>query len=136
MDDAESLVGARIRSMRQDRPWSQEELAELMRQYGFNWFQSTVTKTEHANRPLRLNEAAALAQIFGIPLEGLVAFDLDPLEAKIREADVQLAQRKHRLERHEVEVGLTTRRLWSDVQVAKDRLDNLRAVAAGQSGAS
>lgn len=41
---------------------------------GFSWRQTTVAKTEAAERPIRINEAAALAMVLGVNL-----FDLfDP----------------------------------------------------------
>jgi transcriptional regulator with XRE-family HTH domain len=66
--DHEAAFGARVRSLRKTRGWSQERLAEQMQLLGFGWLQSTVAKTENGQRPLRLNEAAALAEVLGVPL--------------------------------------------------------------------
>lgn len=67
-------MGARVRRYRQAHGWSQEELARRMREAGFEvWRQSTVTKAEGAERPLRVNEAAALAQVLRVPLLHLVS---------------------------------------------------------------
>jgi hypothetical protein len=38
-----------------------------MRPYGYKWNQSTITRIESASRPLRVNELADLALLFGVP---------------------------------------------------------------------
>jgi transcriptional regulator with XRE-family HTH domain len=54
--------------LRQIQGWSQQDVAEKMRAYGYRWSQSTVTRLEAATRPIRLNELADLAALFGIPV--------------------------------------------------------------------
>lgn len=44
-----------------------------MAAFGIEWHQTTVGRTETADRPLRLNEAFALAALFGIGLASLTA---------------------------------------------------------------
>lgn len=45
---------------------SQKDLADAMRKKGFRWSQATVWAVEKGERPLRLTEADALGQVFGI----------------------------------------------------------------------
>ena len=47
-------------------------LAKAVQALGYNWLQTTVAKTEAAERPLRLNEATALAGVLGIETEYLL----------------------------------------------------------------
>lgn len=40
--------------------------------YGLKWDHSIVSRTEAGQRPVRLNEAAAIAAVFGVPLGDLL----------------------------------------------------------------
>ena len=74
----EQLVARQVRLLRQGRGWSQQEVAEKMRAYGYQWSQATVTRLESASRPIRLNELADLAALFGVPVtQFLESRDLD-----------------------------------------------------------
>ncbi len=87
----EQLVGREVRTLRQGRGWSQQEIADKMRAYGYEWSQATVTRLESATRPIRVNELADLAMLFGVPvvqfLDPRVQVsawdDLDALEREI-----------------------------------------------------
>ena len=53
---------------------SQREVAEAVNaRSGGRWMQSTVAKIEYADRPIRLNEVDALADVFGVTVSELVA---------------------------------------------------------------
>ena len=91
MPTPEQLVGRQVRLLRQGRGWSQQEVAEKMRAYGYQWSQATVTRLESASRPIRVNELADLAMLFSVPatqfldsrvLE-LAWDDLDALEHEV-----------------------------------------------------
>lgn len=74
----EQLVARQVRLLRQGRGWSQQEVAEKMRAYRYQWSQATVTRLESASRPIRLNELADLAALFGVPVtQFLESRDLD-----------------------------------------------------------
>ena len=82
----EQLVARQVRLLRQGRGWSQQEVAEKMRAYGYQWSQATVTRLESASRPIRLNELADLAILFGVPVTQFLEsrdldFEWDDLEA-------------------------------------------------------
>jgi transcriptional regulator with XRE-family HTH domain len=70
---AEEYVGANIKALRAQLGLTQAELAEAMQELGHSWIQTTVAKTEGADRPLRVNEVADLAQILGTRLPELVS---------------------------------------------------------------
>jgi transcriptional regulator with XRE-family HTH domain len=63
----ETSFGRRVRQWRQARNWSQEDLANRLRRQGFDMHQTTVAKIERGTRPLRVAEAAAIADIFRVP---------------------------------------------------------------------
>lgn len=95
----EVLAGQELRRLRTVCGWSQEEVARRMADYGYDWHQTTVGRTETATRPLRLNEAVALAALFGIPVTQMIA--PMTLEAPDVEAEID-AELKHWREISEV----------------------------------
>lgn len=50
---------------------SQKKLADLMRERGFNWVQSTVWSIEQGKRDLKLDEGVALADVLGVQIQEL-----------------------------------------------------------------
>jgi len=72
-ESTEVDVGAAVRRLRTERGWSQAQLGAKLKPYGFDLTQTTVAKLELGQRPIRLNEAAALADIFGMSTEQLVS---------------------------------------------------------------
>lgn len=71
--------------------------------YGYSWNQSTVTRTETAERPLRLNEVVHLAAIFKVPVtQFLLSVDMtlgeidEEIERTTRRRD-ELAKEVERL---------------------------------------
>ncbi len=102
MPTLEQLAGRQVRLLRQSMGWSQLDVAEKMRPFGYEWSQATVTRLEAATRPIRLNELADLAVLFGIPLSQFLPFgappefEWDDLEAFEREV-AKLKERHSRL---------------------------------------
>ncbi len=72
----------KFRVLREERGWSQKEMAERVRSYGFDFHQSTVAKLESGGRPLRVAEMYALSHVFQLP-PGAVFF----MAASTREHD-------------------------------------------------
>jgi transcriptional regulator with XRE-family HTH domain len=64
---------ANIKYWRAKLGLTQAELAEAMQGLGHSWIQTTVAKTEAADRPLRVNEVADLAKILGVRVPHLVS---------------------------------------------------------------
>jgi transcriptional regulator with XRE-family HTH domain len=100
MPTAEQLVARQLRLLRQGRGWSQQEVAEKMRAYGYRWSQATVTRLESASRPIRL------AILYGIPVAQFLQsdvpeFEWDDLGALEREITNLTAQRDGLRERME-----------------------------------
>lgn len=73
---------------------SQKKLADMMKERGYNWVQSTVWSVENNKRDLKLDEGIDLAEILGVKVEALVTpgFEnegerlLDREREKLREA--------------------------------------------------
>ena len=70
----EKRFGEVVRGWRQDRNWSQEDVAERLRHEGFEMHQTTIAKIERGTRPLRVAEATAIAKIFKMPI--MAVFEL------------------------------------------------------------
>jgi hypothetical protein len=91
-----------------------------MSAYGYDWHQTTVGRVEAAQRPLRLNEAAAMAALFEVPIDRLMWTNRDLTPEEI---DAELGEVKQRL--HDAQ------REWLKVQneesVARQRLEEATA---------
>jgi transcriptional regulator with XRE-family HTH domain len=72
MVDLERLLAGRLRELRTALGWSQREVAIRMRAFGFDWSQTNVSKIEAGTRGVRVNEAAAFALLFDVPLGELL----------------------------------------------------------------
>ncbi|MFD3955853.1 MULTISPECIES: helix-turn-helix domain-containing protein [Streptomyces] len=57
-----------LRSARSASGLSQGKVADAMNAEGFVFYQQTIAKVESGERPVRLDEATALARIFGVDL--------------------------------------------------------------------
>ncbi|MCM3779877.1 helix-turn-helix domain-containing protein [Microbacterium hydrocarbonoxydans] len=68
---SDEQIGKNLVELRGDR--SQKDLADEMRKRGFRWSQATVWSIEKGERPLRLSEADAVADILGETVNMLVA---------------------------------------------------------------
>ena len=95
--DAEARFAARLKALRQARGMTQAELAALVADYGLNWHQTTVAKTERADRPLRLNEVQALADALRLPVLELLRGEEPAFEGDAAEAQraLDLAEREY-----------------------------------------
>jgi transcriptional regulator with XRE-family HTH domain len=95
----EKRFGEVVRSWRQDRNWSQEDVADRLRHQGFEMHQTTVAKIERGARPLRVAEAAALADVFEMPI--MAVFELSLPEDHTADLDlrrIELEQARRRVD--------------------------------------
>jgi transcriptional regulator with XRE-family HTH domain len=69
--DLEATVAKNVRWLREARDLSQEQLGSDLALHGFGMSSRTVAHLEGGARPLRLNEVAAIAAYFGLPVEAL-----------------------------------------------------------------
>lgn len=88
----EQVLANALRKIRQASELSQEAVARQMVAKGHSWRQTTVAKTEAASRPIRVNEAASLARIFGVALSTLL--DEADIGAEVHERLLVLEARR------------------------------------------
>jgi transcriptional regulator with XRE-family HTH domain len=69
--DLEATVAKNLRRLRESHGLSQEQLGSDLALHGFGMHYTTVAQVEVGARPLRLNEVAALAALFQVPIESL-----------------------------------------------------------------
>jgi transcriptional regulator with XRE-family HTH domain len=131
----EELVGGRVKERRSELGITQVELAEAMQAFGHSWIQTTVTKTEAADRPLRVNELTDLARVLDVSVADLVT----PESELERSSLVQsLEIREHIVSRWEREAAELNEQLArknsalegarQGVRETRDRLAELGAV--------
>lgn len=69
----EVIFAEQVRVLREERRWSQEDLAKRMRDIGLDHVtQATVSRIENRQRPVRLMEADVLASIFERPIQAMM----------------------------------------------------------------
>lgn len=79
---------AEIKDLRTARGLSQTEVIDQMTTLGINWSQTTLSKIENNQRPLRIDEAKNLAVVLDVDLERLITGKRTletPQEAAFRE---------------------------------------------------
>lgn len=70
----ETVFAQAVQRLREDRGWSQGELARRMVAAGWDTYsQMTVSRTEKLERPIRLGEALALARVFNVTLPLMIS---------------------------------------------------------------
>lgn len=69
---ADDQLGKRIRELREHKGWSQPQLAEKLSARRTPMHATTIAKIEAGTRSVRINEAVALAETFGITVDGLL----------------------------------------------------------------
>lgn len=69
--DLEATVAKNVRRLREGRGLSQQQLGTDLFLHGVGMHQTTVAKLEAGSKPLRLNEVAAIASYFVVPIESL-----------------------------------------------------------------
>jgi transcriptional regulator with XRE-family HTH domain len=74
----EQIAGRQLALLREERGWSQSEVARRMEASGYNWHQTTVGRIESGKRPLRLNELVHLAAMFGVSPIRLIVPNVTP----------------------------------------------------------
>jgi transcriptional regulator with XRE-family HTH domain len=127
----QEIAGGQLRLLRQGRGWSQQEVADRMRNMGYTWQQSTIGKIEAAQRPLRLNELADLAALFGVPVTDFVTPGATPGDGDTPEA-IEREIRDLVLDRIvAARTASDAQRLWyaaqselDEAHVAEQRLDS------------
>lgn len=71
-EQAEDRFRKRLRTEREHRGWSQSDMAKRLSDKGLPVHASTIAKVEAGSRMVRIDEAAAIADIFNISIDSLV----------------------------------------------------------------
>lgn len=75
--NAETAFLAAIRDERKARGWSQADMTELLSTKGVFLADTGLTKIENGHRPVRINEAIAIADVFGVTVDALAGRKMD-----------------------------------------------------------
>ena len=89
--DLEATVAKNLCRLREGRGISQQQLGSGLLVHGYGMSQVTVAKLEAGARPLRLNQVAAIAAYFEVPIESLWQ-DGGEILNKIRDVRLGAAQ--------------------------------------------
>lgn len=92
--DLEKAAGRELRRLRIERGWTQEEVARRMKAFGYDYHQTMIAKVESGGRPLRVNELAAFASLYGIRLDQLVYPEVSGESVAELLVDVRLLEAK------------------------------------------
>jgi transcriptional regulator with XRE-family HTH domain len=119
--DPEALAGQELRRLREAHGWSQEEAAKRMKAYGYSWNQTMISKIESGSRPLRVNELADFADLYGVPVARLIhpQMSMEEVEAELGGIGPALAEAEARASAAE-EVLFAKE---GDLKAAKDARD-------------
>ena len=72
-EEHERIIGMKVRQLRTERGWTQNDLARRLDQIGWPLDQTTLSNLELGRRPVRVAETVALAMAFGLPALALWA---------------------------------------------------------------
>ena len=127
LTEQREAFGARVRELRQDRGWSQTDLVRRLRDHGVWFGQTTATKLERGNRPTPVEEAWALALVFGVAWDDLMPSLPTPLPPRDLQADLDAARRSvERLQRERDAIRARSFEVTSDLANAEQRVAELR----------
>ncbi|NOQ60691.1 helix-turn-helix domain-containing protein [Mycolicibacterium fortuitum] len=120
--------GERVRDARQERKWSQKQLAEKI-----DLDASAVSRLEQGTRAIRLGEAALIARVLDVDLSFLVHGDLDPATA-LRRARSRADNRMHLTRRAAYEMAEEYLEIIDLLSENPDLFDNLGKGESGEKG--
>jgi transcriptional regulator with XRE-family HTH domain len=101
-------VGRNVQRFRKAAFLSQAELAQELAERGFPFGQTTVVKVEHGSRPLKLEEAYAIAELLGVSTPVLMSHgnpELEDAAEQLHSALQGISVRLRRRERIDQEIA-------------------------------
>jgi transcriptional regulator with XRE-family HTH domain len=81
--DVDVQFGKRFKDARGAKGWSQAEMAKLLGQKGIRVYDSTIAKIEAGDRPVKLAELVAAAELFEVGIDTLLQRDVRPRSDRI-----------------------------------------------------
>ena len=129
IETPEQEIGKRIKERRTELGLSQHALAERMHNLGYEgWQQTTISKIEVADRPLRLNEMADLAR--ALMTSAVRLLEPEPFNAALAKATDDVWQARVQVDRMEwrlKELDDQWHRAMDDLGEARTRLSEAEA---------
>lgn len=122
--DFNRRVGKNVRDYREARGMTQADLAAALQERGFGFQHQGILKIEKGTRPLRVEEVAVIADIFGIGTAALLRSDDD----EARQTRSRLLQQVNRLE---MEIDELDRQLVSKTRMLEGTRETLAKIDAG-----
>lgn len=97
--EARAAFASRVKQTREERGWSQEELARRLEELGLRLDPTAITRLERGSRAVRVEEALLLSMVLGVPLVMLLTPEKPHLQARLDETRLQqqLAETRARL---------------------------------------
>lgn len=93
---SEQTFARRVRELREQREWSQTLLAaNLALSHGIKLDGTAITRIEKGARSIRLDEAVALAKVFGMTVDEMLRPAL-PVDEQIKQAERQVERSQWR----------------------------------------
>ena len=139
--EPETVAGQELKRLRLARGWSQkEEAVHLEARTGRSWHQTTVARIEAGTRPLRVNELAEFAELFGVSVPHLLfphisygeaEAEIAALEPELKAAEVRAAEAEAALatgQKAAEELGYELNRLRARLDYLRRRRDSLKPV--------
>lgn len=101
-EELELRFASAVRRLREKRGWSQFQLSRLMTAHGFAGFhQTTISRIEKNERPVRIGEATGLAEVLGSTVTQMLAPGPEPISfEKVRSQYEKLAKLRFDLVAH------------------------------------
>jgi transcriptional regulator with XRE-family HTH domain len=76
--------GKWLKDTRETKHWSQAQLAKQLGRFELKWYGSTVAKIELGERPVKLAELVAVAELFGVSVDSLLRLGVKPRGDQVR----------------------------------------------------
>jgi transcriptional regulator with XRE-family HTH domain len=118
----EARFRERVRQERESRKWSQADLAKLLSDKGIKGiYPTTIAKIEGGERAVRIDEAAALAELFDVSLDALLG----------RRPGVQTNELAFQLRLLRDAARQSSQQVWASMETIREQLEELPAEFEG-----
>lgn len=86
-DRAQNIIGAKVRSLRMERDWTQADLARKCQLKGFDISRTGISQIEGLFRKVSDHEMVLIAKALGSPIADLIPKRLPPWEGRRTKED-------------------------------------------------
>jgi len=74
----EHYFSKRVKAEREDRKWTQIDMAKMLSDKGIHMHWTTIAKIEKGDRSVRIDEAAGIAEVLGVSVDALLGRTVGP----------------------------------------------------------